>query len=184
MYLTLIYPQIPVKTLKSFSSEEFIPINAPMDDILLQDGGMYENIGIEALFDDWPITLREDINTLLVSDASAPLLVKKSFFATPRQLGILTDQVRSLRTRGSISFLRQNPGHGYYLQLGKKISEFTTRDRESQLIKDETIAELHKYKTDLSCMSENVFSLFIRYAEQLFDHTSELYPINIKGDRE
>ena len=161
---------------KSFESDETTKIDTPIKKIHLQDGGMYENTGVEALFEHWPSSLRNGINALIISDASAPLSLSYDFFRTRRQMNILSEQVRSLRTRGVVSFLLDNPGRGLYLQLGKNISAKDSNCPRYTILND-TIDELKKYKTDLANMSENYFHMFIKYAEELFDFTENQYPL-------
>ena len=161
---------------KSFSSEETTEIDAPMKAIHLQDGGMYENTGVEALFETWPFLLRKEINALIVSDASAPLHISYDLFRTRRQINILAEQVRNLRTRGIISFLLKNPGHGLYLRLGSKISNSESNCSRNSLLSNR-IDELKKYKTNLSNMPKNVFHLFVKYSEELFEFTESQYPL-------
>lgn len=164
---------------KSFDNDETVGIDAPRKKIRLQDGGMYENTGVEAMFERWPSSLRKEINALIVSDASAPLL-SYDFFRTRRQINILSEQVRSLRSRGIVSFLIGNPGHGLYLQLGKKIST-TGNNSSNHKVSSDTIDKLRKYKTDLSNMSKNDFQSFIEYAESLFVFTNNQYPLTLGG---
>ena len=168
---------------KSFDSNETVEIDIPIKSVHLQDGGMYENTGVEALFEHWPLRLRNEINTLIISDASAPLPLSYDLIRTRRQINILSEQVRSLRARGIVSFLSANPGHGLYLKLGKKTSPVGGNYSRYTVLND-TIDELKKYKTDLSCMSENNFHLFIKYTEELFDFTANQYPLMSERDGE
>jgi len=160
----------------SFDSDEIIEIDTPRKIVHLQDGGMYENTGVEALFEHWPLRLRDEINALIISDASAPLPLSYDLIRTRRLINILSEQVRSLRARGIVSFLSDNPGHGLYLKLGKKTSPIGGNYSKHDVLND-TIDELKNYKTDLSSMSKNDFHLFIKYAEELFDFTANQYPL-------
>ena len=86
--------------------------------LTLWDGGIYDNLGVEALFK--PATAyRSGVDFLIVSDASAPLGTGPRTLRAPlRVLDIATDQVRGLRARAVVSHLRESPGKGVYLRIG------------------------------------------------------------------
>ena len=85
----------------------------------LWDGGVYDNLGVEALFKS-SSGYRDGFDFLIVSDASAPLEPETRTLRAPlRLLRVATDQVRSLRARSVVSHLQRNPGTGVYLKIGK-----------------------------------------------------------------
>lgn len=86
--------------------------------LTLWDGGVYDNLGVEALFKPAG-AYRDGFDFLIVSDASAPLEPETRTLRAPlRLLNIATDQVRGLRARAVVSHLRCNPGTGVYLKIG------------------------------------------------------------------
>lgn len=86
--------------------------------LALWDGGVYDNLGIEALFKPSG-AYRDGFDFLIVSDASAPLQPETRTLHAPRRLlDVATDQVRSLRARAVVSHLQRNPGTGAYLKIG------------------------------------------------------------------
>lgn len=122
-----------------------IPVPPSFEYITLWDGGVYENLGIETLFKlsgafGGNKGLREEIDFLIVSDASKPLgtevkrlQMKLPFYVPPfRLIDIATDQVRSVRVRGFVEFLRSNPKAGAVLRMGKSI-ESIFQDVEKSL---------------------------------------------------
>ena len=84
----------------------------------LWDGGVYDNLGVEALFKP-SANYRDGFDFLIVSDASAPLETETRTLRAPRRLlDVATDQVRSLRARAVVSHLQRNAGTGAYLKIG------------------------------------------------------------------
>ena len=89
----------------------------------LYDGGIYDNLGMEPLFDTGSRSFKNKIDTLIVSDAGAPLeRIPPGWVLSPfrvkRIADIALDQTRALRIRAFISFLQSDPANGMYLQLG------------------------------------------------------------------
>ncbi len=86
--------------------------------LTLWDGGVYDNLGVEALFKPAG-GFRDGFDFLIVSDASALLEPETRTSRAPlRLLDIATDQVRGLRARTVLSHLHRNPGVGVYLKIG------------------------------------------------------------------
>ena len=100
------------------------PIAARFGRLHLWDGGVYDNLGVEALFKP-DRGLRDGCDFLVVSDASALLASNPPRLKAPlRLLEAAMDQVRSLRARTLIDFFtRQQPGSGVYLQIGNTAEE-------------------------------------------------------------
>lgn len=84
----------------------------------LWDAGVYDNLGVEALFKD--DHCRNGVNFLIVSDASAALRFSwlDRVQRTNRLISIATDQVRGLRARIIVGSFDRNPGSGVYLHIG------------------------------------------------------------------
>ena len=104
-----------------------VPIEPKHPTLQLWDGGVYDNLGVEALFKPGS-GLIEGIDTLIVSDASRPLGVAQpkpfwrlgSLASSLRLIDMATDQVRSVRARTLIDHFRKHPGSGTYLRMGKR----------------------------------------------------------------
>ena len=103
----------------SYNSEQVIQPRSPrLRTLTLWDGGIYDNLGVEALFKP-DGNYRDGFDFLIVSDASAPIRVGTRTIRAPlRLLHVATDQVRSLRARAVVSHLQRNPGTGVYLKMG------------------------------------------------------------------
>jgi NTE family protein len=92
--------------------------------MLLTDGGVYDNLGLERIEDRY--------TTVLVSDAGAPLsVVEKSLkirlsqiFRTVRVLSIISDQTRALRKRKLISDYINKKMAGTYWGIATNISHY------------------------------------------------------------
>lgn len=105
------------------------PYKLPYDRLHLYDGGLYDNLGIEPMFDVGrqelknDDTLCSDITYLLVSDGGAPLARQTlphplNPFRFKRIADIALDQSRALRLRAFVNFLQNNPTAGAYVGIG------------------------------------------------------------------
>lgn len=105
------------------------PYEPPFKRIHLYDGGLYDNLGIEPLFDvgsqelKADKTLRSKVTYLVVSDGGAPLARRAiphplNPFRFKRIADIALDQTRALRVRAFVNFLQRNPAAGAFLGIG------------------------------------------------------------------
>jgi NTE family protein len=102
-----------------------IPVSPLAPRIQLWDGGVYDNLGVEALYKPAG-GLREGIQTLIVSDASRPLGIElrrykfgfPPYIAPIRLVDAATDQVRSIRARTLSAYFNTQVGAGTYLRMG------------------------------------------------------------------
>jgi NTE family protein len=90
--------------------------------LLLGDGGIYDNMGVEALW--------RSMERVLVSDAGAPFAYVVSPWTNwPSQLGrvrdILIEQTRALRKRMLIGDLQENRYTGVYWGIHTRIGEYS-----------------------------------------------------------
>jgi NTE family protein len=90
--------------------------------LLLGDGGIYDNMGIEALW--------RSMERVLVSDAGAPFAyIASPWTDWPSQLGrvrdILIEQTRALRRRMLIGDLQENRYTGAYWGIHARIAEYS-----------------------------------------------------------
>jgi NTE family protein len=88
--------------------------------IVLTDGGVYDNMGLE--------TLVGKVDLVLVSDAGAPFEIELAPSETPLQMGrirdILIDQTRALRKRWLIEDFASGRRYGAYWGLGTQIDDY------------------------------------------------------------
>jgi NTE family protein len=98
------------------------PVSPVFSRLRLWDGGVYDNLGVEALFKRSSDGLREGIDFLIVSDASRPLAHETGtlqtgfpFYKPPfRLIDVATDQSRALRSRDLVEFFSGRGNCGVY----------------------------------------------------------------------
>lgn len=98
-----------------------VPTSPKYKVLHLWDGGVYDNLGVEALFkSNRAVRYREGFNFLLVSDASGFLSdPRRSLYRRAKRLvEIPAEQVRGLRARDIVHNFQMSPGSGAYLRLG------------------------------------------------------------------
>lgn len=148
----------------------------------LYDGGVYDNLGIEPLFDVGSQSLKNEsqpeINYLIVSDAGkpfgrgqipGPLRLKR----LQRVADVAFDQARALRVRSLVNYLKEHKSSGMYLQIGadpvKCIKQFAAKDQIENLIASnvwqgsDAVSNALAYKTTLAQMKETDFDLLARH---------------------
>lgn len=96
----------------------------------LYDGGVYDNLGLEPFFDAGKCAPKNPGESIIVSDAGAPLQIGISPFALSpwrliRVAEIMANQARSLRVRTFSHYLQQTSGRGAYLYIGTPVSDGT-----------------------------------------------------------
>jgi NTE family protein len=132
--------------------------------ILLADGGIYDNMGLESLVDN--------VDMVLVSDAGAPFEVQESPWTDNLlQLGrvrdILIDQTRALRKRWLVQEFIDGRKRGAYWGIGTRIDEFGSRPA---LVRDnDTTARLEHIPTRLRAYSPEEQGRLINWGYALAD---------------
>jgi NTE family protein len=96
-------------------------VTPPFATLHLYDGGIYDNLGTEPLFDSGKQSAKEGADFILVCDAGAPLGQTAPswirLFRLKRVADIMGEQTRALRVRSFANFLVNNPVAGAYLQI-------------------------------------------------------------------
>lgn len=108
----------PIETLQQ--------IPAKFSKLHLYDGGVYDNLGLEPLFDCATQKQKKGIEDcfILVSDAGAVLtngfnLAPYNFMRLKRASDIQSDQIRSLRVRPFWQFIKRSPRNGAYIYIAE-----------------------------------------------------------------
>lgn len=106
-------------------------VRLPFNHLHLYDGGIYDNLGLEPLFDVGKRCPKTEGAALIVSDGGAPLaqgFVPGVFnpWRVKRLLDITMEQQRALRVRVFVNAL-QSGLPGAYLQIGSAPTESLTR---------------------------------------------------------
>ncbi len=160
----------------------------------LYDGGVYDNLGLEPLFDTGQQILKNNpdgyVDFLIVSDAGAPF--SRGIIPGPfnlcrlkRVADVAFDQARSLRVRSYVNFLKNNPSAGMYLQIGSDpiscINRYT-QACDSQRLKSEynwlstkEISAAVAYKTTLARMNVSDFDLITRHGYETALWNEEIF---------
>jgi len=158
---------------------------APFSKFHLYDGGLYDNLGIEPLFNVGKQILKNDstlkrpLNWLLVSDGGAPLDRVKiphplNPFRFKRIADIALDQTRALRVRSLMNYFTARSGSGAYVGIGmdprKSISEGTKNNPKLQeellelaWLSEEDAKRAAMYATNLNGMEAVDFDLLARH---------------------
>lgn len=162
-----------------------LPHEPPFSHIHLYDGGIYDNLGLEPLFDGGKRQIKNDnsistqVTYLLVSDAGAPLSRKTipgqfNPLRFKRIADIALEQTRALRVRSFVNFLQGGPDRGVLVGIGSdaKTSVETYAKSHDHLFHELSnynwlsAAEAKRaaeYKTSLDKMSESNYDLLLRH---------------------
>lgn len=143
----------------------------------LWDGGIYENLGLEALYKVGK-GLRNDLDYCLVCDASKPVgRTSRPWFPfirfgkqAIRLIDITTDQIRSLRAREAFSFFRERKCGGY-LRIGESVQTVFThleyKDYENSLLNgclnEQYVMAAATFDTTLRAIAPEEFILLFRH---------------------
>lgn len=151
--------------------------------VTLWDGGVYDNLGVEALFKPSG-AYRDGFEFLIVSDASAPLEPKTGTLRAPlRLLDVATDQVRSLRARAVVAHLQHNPATGVYLKIGnteERIYREANNPAMAKRIADNSLGlsevrEAARVGTTLRKFTPPEYDLLFAHGHQVADATLSAY---------
>jgi NTE family protein len=147
--------------------------------LTLWDGGVYDNLGVEALY-KISKGLQKGIGFLLVSDASKYLGIKdrKWFYNIPlprsltRLVDIPTDQVRSVRSRDLFPFFEENRNGGY-LRMGETVPVIfenwgmSVDFDPTQFMTESAVQEVSLFPTTLKKLTSNEFKLIYRHGYEV-----------------
>lgn len=176
------------------SRSETEPVEPATAVVHLWDGGVYDNLGVEALFksrreDDEKASdeYRPGINFLIVSDASSGLQFQPFsliVFRGMRLVSIAMDQVRGLRARSLVKHFKDNPNTGVFLRMGNtgvsilqaggmatdKIEALSNRFLSETEVKESAGAS-----TSLRRLTEATYELHYRHGWEVADCTLTAY---------
>ncbi len=136
----------------------------------LWDGGVYDNLGVEALFKPGD-GLQEGADFLIACDASRPLGGDLGpigwrpgyLAASLRLVDVATDQVRSLRARMLIEYFKANPGSGTYMKIGRPSRGVGA----AAMLRDHEVLAAASMGTTLRRLSHDEFSLLFRHGYEV-----------------
>jgi NTE family protein len=93
--------------------------------LLLTDGGVYDNMGLEAIWDRCSTVLVSDAGAALDMDADPPTDWTRQAI---RVLNVVTEQTRALRKRTLINDFKQKVREGTYWGITTKIGDYVLPD--------------------------------------------------------
>ncbi|WP_093055478.1 patatin-like phospholipase family protein [Variovorax sp. YR634] len=141
----------------------------------LYDGGVYDNLGLESLFDAGKGMSKNGNDVIIVSDAGAPLergfsLWALNPFRFKRISDIMSDQIRSLRVRPLVEHLKRTKV-GAYLQM------------DNALIPKGKSADALltcSFPTDLCKLTPAQFDAMTRHGYAVAEAVDRAYPWNVQ----
>jgi len=151
----------------------------------LWDGGVYDNLGLEALHNfgqGW----RHDVDFLIVSDGCCKLKPQpyRPWKAPMRLIrGIMMDQIRSLRFRAILERFANHGDAGAYLQIGSTCSQILRGARHQEAIsamcadglRDADVACAAEMGTHVRRLSRAEFTRLLRHGFEVADCTLHAY---------
>ena len=156
--------------------------STPAKRYALWDGGVYDNLGVEALFKPGG-GFRDGFDFLVVSDASAPLSldvgrVERTLMPWRRALRLVdvaTEQARGLRARSVVAEFRRTPEAGVYVRSGNTIDAVYRAVRREPpagaRLRQVDVARAERFKTTLRRLSGEEFELLRRHGFEVANAT-------------
>jgi NTE family protein len=159
------------------------------DAIRLWDGGVYENLGMEAVYKPQRGFVDKDIGLMIISDASAYLgqalgpatgvfTIKYPFLRPPRLFDIATEQTRSLRARILMEAIIDGRLPGTIVRLGRSVDyiDNQAKRQRKELSRDAFLAKnavdaAARYPTNASQMTMTDYRNLLRHGFETADAT-------------
>jgi NTE family protein len=153
-----------------FLAQTSSKISATAERLLLTDGGVYDNLGLE--------TVQKRLKTLLVSDAGAPfdyggVQGKDWPRETLRVINVLSHQAWNLRTTLLIRMYQGNEREGVYWGIGTPISRYKLPDALS--VPPEVTERLAKIRTRLNAFNDEEQCMLINWGYAVCDGAVRKY---------
>ena len=177
---------------KTWTSKDIKEVQPIYTKLHLYDGGVYDNLGVEPMMSKSNSFLRDEIDYLIVSDASKPLGIEPIAFIfrmvkrTIRLLDITTDQTRSLRARMLFKEFKKNSS-GLYIKIGLTVDGIF-QDKDINC-KKEKFVKIHSpntsnmdkaknYPTNLSKVTKEDFELISEHGKLVMEALAYAYDFN------
>lgn len=160
------------------SQSELQSIAPKFDKLRIWDGGVYDNLGVEALYKTEKHQLREGFDFLIVCDGSAPLNQTEAsyfFVRAKRLVDIATSQARNLMARSLFKFFNDNSYSGVYLNIGEspsRIAELSKKSLPASLnvksfLSDDECTKVANLATTLSCYKSEEIENILRHGVEV-----------------
>lgn len=116
--------------------------------LYLSDGGLYDNLGLEPLFNlEQGCLAYPNADFLIVSDAGSHIKrqrlapVWRPILRTLRLINVIGQQIRDLRLRSLLAFLNKQPEKGVYIPIGLSFAQFQAQRIKQNLPVCKTLLE-------------------------------------------
>jgi len=171
------------------TDEPVRPVKPMSTTVRLWDGGVYENLGVEPVYKPQRGFVDKNIDSLIVSDASAYLREDLGpasgvfssqfpFLRPPRLFDIATEQSRALRTRLIMEAITSGRIRGVLVRLGRSVEYIdnqagTTHENTnpSAFLDTENVIRVANYATNASQMEAAEFETILRHGFETADAT-------------
>jgi len=163
------------------SKDQTHSIKPKAKQVHLWDGGLYDNLGIEAVIKRGK--LQEDLDFLIISDANAKMQIHKTknIFEIKRTVfDIPSSQVAALRARMVLDAINKNEFTGSYVKLGNTF-EYIARqvglplDLVTSTLSDKEITHISNIPTTARRLTVSEFDLLVRHGYEITDYTLHAY---------
>ncbi len=154
----------PVGTWEKTEGSDLFEEEKYQTEMILTDGGVYDNLGLEAVWNDY--------KTVLVSDAGAPLRPETKQSALwhsqlLRSLSIMSEQTRALRKRRLVEDFIRKERQGAYWGIKTQINHYQLPDA---MVTDNFLtASLCSMRTRLNKFTDEEQGLLINWGYALAD---------------
>jgi len=166
------------------------PIHHTQKYIHLWDGGVYDNLGLEAIYKIRHAgRLRDNLNFIIVSNAIPEIEYDtRTRTNITRLLDISMDQVVELRSRDVMDFIERNR-NGMYLGIGNSASKITrdskvrediARELMEECLTAEDAKRVEDYPTVLTKPTEENYRLILRHG---YENAKCVYRCWVEGDK-
>lgn len=161
---------------------ELTPTDTKAKRFELWDGGVYDNLGLEALYKPGK-GFREGMDFALISDASALLRpdprtirrILKPGHRVLRLIEIATDQVRGLRARNVVADFEKQNSQGVYLKIGNTTATIYARASveapKLDVLTEPAVRQAADLETTLRRLTTNEFDVLFRHGYEVADAT-------------
>jgi NTE family protein len=141
-------------------------------DMYLSDGGLYDNLSLEAVFDVEQRCLKQSLEAdfLIVSDAGMNIRQQRlapfwrPLLRTLRLIEVINYQVRSLRLRTLLPFIASHKRSACHLEIGTSLDAVKGNTFKGYcFLSDQQVARAKSTPTTLDCLSVSAFDLLVRH---------------------
>jgi NTE family protein len=157
-------------------------IEPPSRNLHLYDGGVYDNLGLEPLF-NINTSSPHKAHRVIVLDAGAPLwrgfgLSSLNPLRIKRLMDVMMDQNRALRVRGFIKYVILSQRGGYLgIVRTKNIRDVIDRQRDrATFLSDESATRVASFPTSLGKLNSEDFDLIACHGYETAKLTQIGYP--------